>query len=113
MESVYNTSRGHGVGTGSLLGSSRSGFVSKLEKHLDDVQKNRGFNTRQVGAAVRTKGFEASKSLAQANLRASSNFHGYQTMMRYDQHSRFVNGVADSQYYMDKFYSAQGLSRIA
>ena len=73
---------------------SKQNFSLQLEKHLDDVRKNRGNQSISVGQELGRQNEATSQYLSRADLRSSLLYSTYQTgFTSYDQRARFQSGV--------------------
>lgn len=72
----------------------RNSFALQLEKHLDDVRKNRGNLSLDTGREVGRQNDAAADLLSRSDLRSSILYSTYQTgFTSYDQRARFQSGV--------------------
>jgi hypothetical protein len=71
-------------------------FNSRLERHLDDVSKGRGYLTSGVDKDLAAKSYGSGTTLANLNPNASRQYAGYLSGFGYNAKARFVNGVSGS-----------------
>ena len=72
----------------------KQNFSLQLEKHIDDVRKNRGNLSGDVGRELGRQNDATAQYLSRADLRSSLLYNTYQTgLTSYDQRARFQSGV--------------------
>jgi hypothetical protein len=76
--------------------SSFSSFTNKVEKHLNDVKKNKAYLSNQVSGALRAKKNQAASYFASNNIEAFSKFTALTTAFGYDKKARLINGVSQA-----------------
>ena len=80
------------IGYAALITSQN--FSLQLEKHLDDVRKNRGNLSLETGRELGRQNNSTADYLSRNDLRSSLLYNTYQTgLTSYDQRARFQSGV--------------------
>jgi hypothetical protein len=77
-------------------------FNARLEKHLDNVRKGRGYLTSGVDKDIAAKSYNSSSSLSSLNPNALRQYAGYLSGLSYDSKARFINGVSGGTQLLDK-----------
>lgn len=80
----------------SLQGISNTGFVGRLEKHIDDVKHGDGNLSADVSEVLGEKGQETSALLANSDPGALKDYAAYTTLLGYDKNARYVNAIGDT-----------------
>ena len=90
---------------GLLLAEASDGnaFLNRVEKHIDDLHKNRGYLSKDVARDIGVKQIQIGEKLGSGNVKAFSDFLGYSSGLRYDRRARFVAGVNQTTSKMDQF----------
>lgn len=86
-------------------GISAGVFRNNLEKHLNDVRKNKGYLSQEVSREVRLKHQENSVNL-NIEQDLASNYSGYYTALDYEQRARYTVGINEATKTVDSIQSA-------
>lgn len=68
-------------------------FSQKLEKHLDDLKKNRANLSKDVPGELRQRTQQTDQVFLSKNIDAFISYGTYSTMLGYDHKARYLNGV--------------------
>lgn len=73
--------------------SGKDPSISKLEKHLDDYQKGKGYLSKDVSKELKSLHHLNSNELSQGKPGQLKSYLAYSTGMNYQQRSRYVHAV--------------------
>lgn len=76
-----------------LQSSSSVAFTQKLEKHLDDYRKGRGYLSDNIASELELRAIENSELLARSNPRVLMQANYYSTALGYSARMRYLNGL--------------------
>lgn len=76
--------------------SSFSSFTNKVEKHLNDVKKNKPYLSKDISGALKAKKNKAVSYFASNNLKAFNQFTAISTAFSYDKKARLINVVSQA-----------------
>lgn len=93
--------------TGLNLSLGGTEFRNKLEKHLDDSKKGRGYISKDVEGKLGEIGGAAENFLSQSNPKLLANYSGYLSALPYDRKARFVTAVYESSKAVSAIQSAR------
>lgn len=79
-----------------LTKPSGTGFVGRLEKHLDDVRKNKGYLSKGVNVELSGQDRANNNFLSGSAPKLLADYAGYSSIFAYDKRARFVSGVRQS-----------------
>ena len=68
-------------------------FNTKLERHISDVKRNKGYLSKGVSTRLGRKQQETSAFLAASDPGALNKYSALTSTLRYDRKARFVNAV--------------------
>lgn len=81
---------------GVLTSLNRNAFQIKLEKHLDDRSKGRGYLSSGVSVEIHEKIKESSSRVNLNNPESSASYSGYLSGLTYSKRARFATSVDDT-----------------
>lgn len=68
-------------------------FLGKLEKHLDDVSKGKGYFSNDVPKELRSKALKNAELLSNSNPKAFVDYLALSSALTYDKKARFINSI--------------------
>ncbi|MBX7138181.1 MAG: hypothetical protein K1X83_09365 [Oligoflexia bacterium] len=72
---------------------SNNEFLSRLEKHLDDVRKGKGYLSAEIGGMLGERHAVNASRLGSLSPQNSLRYGSYYGAFTYDQQARYVDGV--------------------
>ena len=92
----------------SFSSQDRSGtnFVNRLEKHLDDVSKGRGYLSKEVGAELSDQNRANNELLSKQDPRQLAKYAAYSTAFTYSNKARYVHNSNDAFVAVDRIRTA-------
>ncbi|RIL11185.1 MAG: hypothetical protein DCC75_02850 [Proteobacteria bacterium] len=105
---------GYYSGLGAVIPSPSSlTTMIRLEKHLDDVNKGRGYLSSGVVKEIAAKAISSDNFLAGSNPKAFINYNAYSTMFAYDSKARYLNAINGTVETLQRLNDAQSFKGIS
>jgi hypothetical protein len=80
-----------------LIGSSGNQvFRLRLEKHLDDVKKGKGYLESQIGKGLQVRHNDNGTTLNEFDPKSGRSYSGFYTALNYKERARYSTGINDA-----------------
>ncbi len=95
LQQSTNSSKGNESSISNTLLDDKA-LLPKLEKHIDDYQKGKGYLSKGISKKIRAQAISSSSTLSEIDPSLSTLYNNYSTGLSYTSKARFTYGINKS-----------------